>query len=101
MRSHNGFIKQLYNQANVSVYTLHTEQSFNQTENGVCCDTVHRVHQGILYSQNVICFYSARKHTRMCTHTHTHTHARYFIYARKESKAFPESSFTRLVNAEQ
>lgn len=86
MKSHNDFIKQLYNQANVSVYTLHTEQSCNQSENGVCCDTVHGVHKGILYVQNVICFYS------------THN---YFIYAHKESKAFPESSFARLINAQQ
>jgi hypothetical protein len=63
MKSHNDFIKQFYNQANVSVYTLHTEQSFNQTENGVCCDTVHRVHQGILYFQNVM----------LLQYTHIHT----------------------------
>jgi hypothetical protein len=31
----------------------------------------------------------------------THTHTRYFIYAHKESKAFPESSSTRLTNAQQ
>jgi hypothetical protein len=66
--------------------------------------TVHRVHQGIRYSQNVICL-TVRASTHACVHTHTHTHtharANYFIYAYTESKAFPESSFTRLINAQQ
>jgi hypothetical protein len=39
--------------------------------------------------------------TRMHAPTCPYTHTRYLIYAHKESKAFPESSFTRLINAQQ
>lgn len=76
------------------------EQSFNQNENGVCCDSTQSSPRHSLLSK---CHmpYSACKHTRMCTHTHTHARANYFIYAYTESKAFPESSFTRLINAQQ
>jgi hypothetical protein len=55
---------------------------YNKNANGVICDVVHILYQGVLYLQNVIQSLCTggnvtsftRTHARARTHAHTHTH---------------------------
>ena len=58
---------------------------YNKTADGVLCDVVYRLYQGVLYLQKVN---RALRYTRNCN----------FIYARKKSTTFSATIFTKFTN---
>jgi hypothetical protein len=66
---------------------LRSKQKYKETVNGVLCDAVNRVDEGVLYFQNVIW---------VLNYTHNYNS----IYTHKKSTAFLAPIFMKLKNAQ-
>ena len=68
-----------------SFYFMTTWHHLINTEHGALHEVVHRLHQGVIYCQNVIRF----NHTLQCNFTQAHT----------KITAFPQPIFMKLVHS--